>query len=975
MSLTAQKELVATGTGPHRSPDRSLTGWTLGSLLALGSVLIGHSLYPISLHPEEATVRSSALNPSPTVAPLQQFSAGGHILGFGVDQVYVASGNHALQVRFVDAEPITPQSDSASGAGQPHGVPALTAVRYPGLWPGVDLTYRAAPGGIAESVWRIAPGTDVARVRLRYNRPLALNPDGSLAIRYDTGVLNESAPVAWQERNGQRQSVAVAFALHGELELGFTLGEHDSGLPVWIDPTLTWHTFLGGVGVDQVCSILADASGNLYVGGQSNSTWGSPIRAYTGNRDAFLARLDSTGKVIWNTFLGGKGEDGCVAGIAMDGNGNIFVGGTSGGWGQPLRNNSGNWDAFVAKLDSKGTIIWNTFLGGPLTDYGDSLGVDRDDNVYIGGTSQTTWGSPVRTFRGGVWDAFAAKLSSDGALIWNTFVSGPGDDEFKDLAVDGDGNLYEVGLTNASWGSPLREYSGNFDAFVTRIDKHGALIWNTFLGSAGNDAAYGIALDNSGRVYVVGDSHAPWGSPLRGFSGALDTFVGQLDSNGYLLWNTFLGGPGSDGGNDIHVDDSGRVHVGGNSNASWGNPLRNHSGGFDSFAAELNSSGFLIWNTFLGGKGNDQRTRITVDLNRKISVAGDSNATWGHPVRPYDNDIDIFVAQLVEPQTTHTLSLAPVSNGTVTSTPAGIDCGSTCQAQFLAGTTVTLTPTAHSGYAFNGWSGACAGTGPCVVTMDGDKSVAATFIASPVTHALNLTRIGNGTVTSSPAGIDCGSSCRASFNAGTVVALTPSPGAGYQFGGWGGACSGTGACVVNMGGEQSVTAQFNETSSVKHLLKVARMKTGLVTSAPGGIVCGGQERACSALLSTVMLTAYPHPGYAVKDWVGCPGSVGPTCTLKLTAPAKVKARFVKLPKYPLKVVKTRNGAIISDPPGLPCGDNAKTCKARFVSGTVVSLTAVPKTGRTFSGWGGACSGTGTCTLTLDGQKVVEAAFE
>lgn len=172
--------------------------WFLGLLLALG---VGgmSQVWLNAANGPAGTASGVTPSMSSTAAPLQQFSAGGHILGFGVDQVYVASGNHALQVRFVDAEPITPQSDSASGAGQPHGVPALTAVRYPGLWPGVDLTYRADPGGIAESVWRIAPGAEAGRIRLRYNRPLALNPDGSLAIRYETGVLNESAPVAWQE--------------------------------------------------------------------------------------------------------------------------------------------------------------------------------------------------------------------------------------------------------------------------------------------------------------------------------------------------------------------------------------------------------------------------------------------------------------------------------------------------------------------------------------------------------------------------------------------------------------------------------------------------------------------------------------------------------------------------------------------------------------------------------------------------------
>jgi hypothetical protein len=159
---------------------------------------------------------------------------------------------------------------------------------------------------------------------------------------------------------------------------------------------------------------------------------------------------------------------------------------------------------------------------------------------------------------------------------------------------------------------------------------------------------------------------------------------------------------------------------------------------------------------------------------------------------------------------THTLSVtkAGSGSGTVTSSPAGIDCGSTCSASFLEGTMVTLTATPVANSTFTGWSGACSGTGTCTVTMDQDRAVTATF--DLVNHTLTVTKAGtgSGTVTSNPTGIDCGPTCSAMFSHGTVVTLTATPVANSTFTGWSGACSGTGTCTVTMDQDRAVTATF-----------------------------------------------------------------------------------------------------------------------------------------------------------------------
>jgi hypothetical protein len=147
-------------------------------------------------------------------------------------------------------------------------------------------------------------------------------------------------------------------------------------------------------------------------------------------------------------------------------------------------------------------------------------------------------------------------------------------------------------------------------------------------------------------------------------------------------------------------------------------------------------------------------------------------------------------------------------NGTVTSNPAGIDCGANCSASYDSGTVVTLTATPAPGSTFEGWTGGgCSGTGPCTLTLTANTTVFARFGIARFTLSVN--REGSGTVTSNPAGIDCGNTCSAAYNSGTPVTLTATPDFLFAFAGWsGGGCSGTGPCTVTMTANTTVTARF-----------------------------------------------------------------------------------------------------------------------------------------------------------------------
>ena len=314
---------------------------------------------------------------------------------------------------------------------------------------------------------------------------------------------------------------------------------------------------------------------------------------------------DAAGALTWNTFIGGSGDDYGNA-VTVDASGSVYVAGTSSAtWGSPVRAfGGGNFDGFAAKINSSGGLTWNTFLGGTGHDDGQAIATDGSGNVYAAGTSQTTWGTPVRAF-GGSFDAYVAKLNSSGAVTWSTFLGGNSSDSAHALAVDGSANVYVAGASSATWGTPVAAFGGGNDAFAAKLDVNGNLVWNTFMGGTATHAARAIAVDGSGNVYLAGDSDQTWGTPIRPFTAQFDeAFVAKLNSSGALVWNTFLGGSKSSYGHAIAVDGSGNVYAAGESASTWETPVHAYTGNYDVFAAKLSSSGTLTWNTFLGGLGN-----------------------------------------------------------------------------------------------------------------------------------------------------------------------------------------------------------------------------------------------------------------------------------------------------------------------------------------------------------------------------------
>ena len=244
---------------------------------------------------------------------------------------------------------------------------------------------------------------------------------------------------------------------------------------------------------------------------------------------------------------------------------------------------------------------------------------------------------------------------------------------------------------------------------------------------------------------------------------------------------------------------------------------------------------------------------------------------------------------LLGAQNSYTLTItAPASGkGTITSAPAGISCPGTCTADFSFGTNVVLTAKPATNYTFDGWTGACSGTASCSVTMTSAQTVGATFSTASYPLTVTAPATGSGTISSSPAGINCPGSCSANYDAGTKVTLTATPAANYTFSGWTGACTGTTGCTVDMSGAKTVGATFSASS---YPLTVTTTGTGTVTSNPAGISCPGTCSAQFDANATVTLTQTAGTDYVFGGWSGaCTGTAG--CTTNMTAAESVGAIF------------------------------------------------------------------------------------
>lgn len=376
-----------------------------------------------------------------------------------------------------------------------------------------------------------------------------------------------------------------------------------------LDPSgsnLIYSTFIGGSadhtdGVEGADGIAVDEFGNVYLTGWTSATDfpTTPTafdRSFNGGGpeyfiDTFVTKLDASGSnLLYSTYLGGNRDD-WGNGLTIDAEGYAYVVGVTYSINFPTTpgvidtsHNGGIGDAFVTKMDQTGSsLLYSTFIGGAQWEEGSSIVIDSEGNAYISGYTESedfpvTPGAYDTSYNDNQ-DGYVCKLNSTGSvLLFSTFLGGNGEDSCDSdggdgMALDRVGNIYVVGETESenfptTPGAFDTTHNGRWDVFVSVLSASGSsLLYSTFLGGSKDEEGNGIVLDNSGGIFIVGDTNSTdfptTANALdTSLNGRQDVFVAKLISSvSSLAFSTFLGGDGDDESDGITIDDNGSIYV------------------------------------------------------------------------------------------------------------------------------------------------------------------------------------------------------------------------------------------------------------------------------------------------------------------------------------------------------------------------------------------------------------------------------
>ena len=572
-------------------------------------------------------------------------------------------------------------------------IPQFARVRYSNVYPGIDLVYYGNRGRL-EYDFEVAPGSDPKLVALKFQGPrnLRIDANGDLVLAVGGSAVRLQAPRVYQKFGAEERKVTGRFKLRGKEkdEVGFQLGPYDRSRSLIIDPVLTYATYLGGTG-DEACSVIApimiagipappsgcpaiavDAVGNAYVAGATTST-DFPVtsgvfqKTKAGPANAFIAKFNFAGALMFATYLGGDGTD-YPAGIAVDGGFNVIVAGTTSSSNFPTstsafqttRASAGN-HVFVSQLNNAGTkLLYSTYLSGNGADIASGLALDPGGNAYVTGTTKSTefeTGFPstdgalqTAPAPGSVIQFFLSKidpnLSGISSVPYSTYFGGGNPSGVAEvalgggIAVDATSDVYITGGTNFTDMPVLNAYQATnkggpngLDAFVAKINPAGVvgtqLLYSTYLGGSGDDVGYGIALDSATNAYVTGSTTStdfviPTGTT---------PFLHCLDAPTDPATCPTLTNPPS----DAFLAKLGIICTAGTSCTT---PLP------------------LSYFTYLGGStgtgtapGTDVGTAVAVDTNQGARITGWTNSTdfpfVGNPLQTtFGGGVDAFVARI-----------------------------------------------------------------------------------------------------------------------------------------------------------------------------------------------------------------------------------------------------------------------------------------------------------------------------------------
>jgi len=557
-----------------------------------------------------------------------------------------------------------------------------------------------------------------------------------------------------------------------------------------------WATFLGGNNYDEPFHIAADNLGNVFITGWTSSSDFPTSGAYDyiyngGSYDVFIAKFREDGHLCWSTFLGGSAED-RGWGITVTNNGFVYVTGTTLSSDFPVPEGydtsyNGGQDAFVAKFTTNGALVWSTYLGGTNIERGQSIITDESDVVYITGYTASMDFPTLNAYcstMSGVWDAFVTKLDANGSLIWSTYLGGYAWDEGRALTLDPWGNLGVTGGTG-SYNFPtlngfqMTKPEGN-NAFVSKFSPTGSLLWSTYLGGAMEDAGWGIVADAEGCFYVTGDTT----SSDFPTSGAFDSSFNGVD---------------------------------------------------DAFVTKFSASGYLIWSTYLGGSDSDPARDISSDGLGHIFVLGRTLSTDFPIIDGYDSTPggarDVYIAKF---DTMGSLLWSSYLGG------SGDDYGRGIAAAGEFAVYVSGETNSSDFPVVNAFDNSYGGNWDCYV--------AKYACTNTCTLTVNAT---HGSVARAPD--------LAEYDCGTTVSLTATPDTGYHFTVWSGdVLSGhetDNPLVVTMDSYKTLTANFDINTF-----------TLTYTAGANGSISGVTLQTVNYGADGAAVEAVPATGYHFVKW-------------------------------------------------------------------------------------------------------------
>lgn len=456
------------------------------------------------------------------------------------------------------------------------------------------------------------------------------------------------------------------------------------------DRRLIFSTYHGGDRNDDAAAVAVDATGFIYVTGETESRdlthtpiGGKPLTLAVSK--GYLTKYSPGGKeVLWRLLIGGSSNT-VPRALALDQEGNVFVAGSTQARDLPMKNpiqdrhTSNLAIAFLMKISPKGELLFSTLFGGDRADEPRVLAVDSTGSIYMAGRATSTT-FPVRNALqprlAGNDDGFIAKFTPDLKLAYATYLGGPGGDHIHSIAVGPDDSLYVVGESSSSGLATPDAYLRQmqpYSSFAARISADGqALKYFTYLGwRSGYTVARAVAVDAAGQAWVGGDTTA---RQLPTSASALQPAYAGGQRDGFLLrlsdsgdaanYFSYLGGSFSGPTSldetvfALRVDRRGHVHVAGQTSSSDFPRSRQlqaeHAGAFDAFALRFDpATGQVIYSTTWGGSKNDHAQAVALGPGEAVTIAGESWSTdlpvAGAVQAKIGSSNDAFLAQMCEP--------------------------------------------------------------------------------------------------------------------------------------------------------------------------------------------------------------------------------------------------------------------------------------------------------------------------------------